>query len=206
MPSSYARSLRGGVCESRRARRSPPGRGRPRRPAGVGCACSCGWGRGRREGGGQMVRDSGGVGLSSLDKGRTRDSENLWDPPQVTRLRDGSTQGPSPGLCTDVFSMATGRVRDPHFLPHTIHGSLGPWLPWGILPSELALRVHCDPVPAALWGVPLAPALLAPRKGPAAGSVRPSGQPPTETVFPGARGAERPGSSPRSGSSGVTEG
>lgn len=72
-----------------------------------------------------MVRDSGGVGLSSLDKGRTRDSENLWDPPQVTRLRDGSTQGPSPGLCTDVFSMATGRVRDPHFLPHTIHGSLG---------------------------------------------------------------------------------
>lgn len=201
MPSSYARSLRGGVCESGRARRSPPGRGRPRRPAGVGCACSCGWGRGRREGGGQTVRDSGGVGLSSLDKGRTRDSENLWDPLQVTRLRDGSTQGPSPGLCTDVFSMATGRVRDPHFLPHTIHGSLGPWLPWGILPSELALRVHCDRVPAALWGVPLAPALLAPRKDPAAGSVRPSGQPPTETVFPGPEGlrdlARVPGQGPR---------
>lgn len=206
MPSSYARSLRGGVCESRRARRSPPGRGRPRRPAGVGCACSCGWGRGRREGGGQMVRDSGGVGLSSLDKGRTRDSENLWDPPQVTRLRDGSTQGPSPGLCTDVFSMATGWVRDPHFLPHTIHGSLGPWLPWGILPSELALRVHCDRVPAALWGGPTGTC--------SAGSPQRRGsllRPPLwaasyETVFPGARGAERPGSSPRSGSSGVTEG
>lgn len=199
MPSSYARSLRGGVCESRRARRSPPGRGRPRRPAGVGCACSSGWGRGRREGGGQMVRDSGGVGLSSLDKGRTRDSENLWDPPQVTRLRDGSTQGPSLDLCTDVFSMATGRVRDPHF--PTIHGSLGPWLPWGILPSELALRVHCDRVPAALWGVPLAPALLAPRKGPAAGSVRPSGQPPTRPCFPGPEGlrdlAQVPGQGPR---------
>lgn len=199
MPSSHARSLRGGVCESRRARRSPPGRGRPRRPAGVGCACSCGWGRGRREGGGQMVRDSAGVGLSSLDKGRTRDSENLWDPPQVTRLRDGSTQGPSPGLCTDVFSMATGRVRDPHF--PTIHGSQGPWLPWGILPSELALRVHCDPVPAALWGVPLAPALLAPRKGAAACSVRPSGQPPTRPCFPGPEGlrdlARVPGQGPR---------
>lgn len=199
MPSSYARSLRGGVCESRRARRSPPGRGRPRRPAGVGCACSCGWGRGRREGGGQTVRDSGGVGLSSLDKGRTRDSENLWDPLQVTRLRDGSTQGPSPGLCTDVFSMATGRVRDPHF--PTIHGSQGPWLPWGILPSELALRVHCDPVPAALWGVPLAPALLAPRKGAAACSVRPSGQPPTRPCFPGPEGlrdlARVPGQGPR---------
>lgn len=199
MPSSHARSLRGGVCESRRARRSPPGRGRPRRPAGVGCACSCGWGRGRREGGGQMVRDSAGVGLSSLDKGRTRDSENLWDPPQVTRLRDGSTQGPSPDLCTDVFSMATGRVRDPHF--PTIHGSLGPWLPWGILPSELALRVHCDPVPAALWGVPLAPALLAPRKGAAACSVRPSGQPPTRPCFPGPEGlrdlARVPGQGPR---------
>lgn len=199
MPSSHARSLRGVVCESRRARRSPPGRGRPRRPAGVGCACSCGWGRGRREGGGQMVRDSGGVGLSSLDKGRTRDSENLWDPLQVTRLRDGSTQGPSPGLCTDVFSMATGRVRDPHF--PTIHGSLGPWLPWGILPSELALRVHCDPVPAALWGVPLAPALLAPRKGAAACSVRPSGQPPTRPCFPGPEGlrdlARVPGQGPR---------
>lgn len=199
MPSSYARSLRGGVCESRRARRSPPGRGRPRRPAGVGCACSCGWGRGRREGGGQMVRDSGGVGLSSLDKGRTRDSENLWDPPQVTRLRDGSTQGPSLDLCTDVFSMATGRVRDPHF--PTIHGSLGPWLPWGILPSELALRVHCDRVPAALWGVPLAPALLAPRKGAAACSVRPSGQPPTRPCFPGPEGlrdlARVPGQGPR---------
>lgn len=201
MPSSYARSLHGGVCESRRARRSPPGRGRPRRPAGVGCACSCGWGRGRREGGGQMVRDSAGVGLSSLDKGRTRDSENLWDPLQVTRLRDGSTQGPSPGLCTDVFSMATGRVRDPHFLPHTIHSSLGPWLPWGILPSELALRVHCDPVLAALWGVPLAPALLAPRKGAAACSVRPSGQPPMRPCFPGPEGlrdlARVPGQGPR---------
>lgn len=199
MPSSHARSLRGGVCESRRARRSPPGRGRPRRPAGVGCACSCGWGRGRREGGGQTVRDSGGVGLSSLDKGRTRDSENLWDPPQVTRLRDGSTQGPSLDLCTDVFSMATGRVRDPHF--PTIHGSLGPWLPWGILPSELALRVHCDRVPAALWGVPLAPALLAPRKGAAACSVRPSGQPPTRPCFPGPEGlrdlARVPGQGPR---------
>lgn len=135
------------------------------------------------------------------ERGRGPDGKGLW------RCRaKQSGQRKDPRLRKPVGPTAghtAARWQHPGALTSspTIHGSLGPWLPWGILPSELALRVHCDPVPAALWGVPLAPALLAPRKGLAAGSVHPSGQPPTETVFPRPEGlrdlARVPGQGPR---------
>lgn len=117
--------------------------------------------------------------------------------------------------CITTFSMATGWVWGPHFLPAP-HNAMAPW-GLGYLgvaspassPSrftEIWFPLHCDPPRGAPTGTCLLARPPPTPKGPEACSVHPSGQPPAESLFPGARGADRPGSSPRSGSWGVMEG